>query len=203
LLAKELGVMIRSARRAVAGLVAHGIVEVDGSAGGSHKQTANFRLFMLPERVTSSMSPVEALDDVSERVTCNASPVTGDGRVTKPNLTGDETAQGRVTPRRPHNIEKGNIEKDNKAAMPPALVVTVVTDDDRERGYAALWDVWPNKKHAHARDAYDELIDDGIDPDDLITEAKFYIAKTEAKEIPYLRFWLKDAAKSSLYGDTQ
>jgi hypothetical protein len=85
----------------------------------------------------------------------------------------------------------------HKAATPP-LVVTVVTDDDRERGYAALWRVWPNKKHAHARDAYDELIDDGIDPDDLITEAKLYMDKTEAKEIPYLRFWLKDAAKSSL-----
>jgi hypothetical protein len=203
LLAKELGVMIRSARRAVAGLVAHGIVEVDGSAGGSHKQTANFRLFMLPERVTSSMSPVEALDDVSERVTCTVSPVTGDGRVTKPNLTGDETAHGRVTPRRPHNSEKGNSEKDNKAATPQAALVTPVevTEDDYERAYAALCDVYPNKTNADHREAFDKLLDEGIEPYDLVSAAKLYAVKhagMKPKDFPLLCYWLRVDAKDSL-----
>jgi hypothetical protein len=204
-LAKELGVMTRSARRAVAALVAHGIVEVEGSAGGSHEQTSNFRLFILPERVTDSVSPVETSDE-PERVTANVSPVTGDGqangRVTKPNLTGDEPAQGRVTPRGPHNTERNTESNTERAASPRSSLVTTAVMDQRERAFGALLEAYPNKtRHDDSRATFEQLIEDGLNPDELIAEAKLYATKCigmKQRDIHYLCRWLKVEAQELL-----
>jgi hypothetical protein len=92
----------------------------------------------------------------------------------------------------------------HSAASPRALPVLKeeVTDDDRERAYAALCHAYPNKaKHHDSRVVLDDLIDEGFPADDVIAEATAYAAKCtgmKPKDVPYLCYWLKVNARSAL-----
>jgi hypothetical protein len=164
-LANEIGVAPRSARRAVAALITYGIVEVDRSEGVHHENKTNFRLFM-PGRVTRPMSPVRIM----------APPVQASGRVTRTNGAGDEQAPGRVTPRGPHNTDKNterNTEQRDGFSTRPVLVDRGnVTEQERERAFGALIRVYPRYPDGgDPRGLFNRLLDEGIDPDQLIEAA--------------------------------
>jgi hypothetical protein len=120
-IANALGVSERSVIRAVAELEARGWIEVDRADGCANNK---FRLFVLESdsvnRVTAVVTPDADLENVN--------------RVTDLAGRGDKYAAknaNRVTTAVTQNNEKGNIEKENKAGLQPAALVTpVVTDSE-------------------------------------------------------------------------
>jgi hypothetical protein len=195
-IANALGVSERSVIRAVAELEARGWIEVDRADG---KMNNKFRLFMIDPNSVNRVTAV---------VTPDADDHDPDG-VTEIRKSGDKNALknvNRVTTAVTQNTEKENTEYNNEkwAASPPTLSMLREADvtDDRERAFAALRAVYPNKtKHHDSRVVLDELIDEGFLADDVITEAKRYAAKctgTKPKDVPYLCYWLKVDARPAL-----
>jgi hypothetical protein len=115
----------------------------------------------------------------------------------KPQPDDHKTAAGCHEPLRNH------LKNHKRAASPPTPPVLLESvTDHRERAYAALWEVYPNKTYPHdGPEAFGQLLDEGIDADDLIAEAKRYATKCSGmngKNIPFLCFWLRVEAKPAL-----
>jgi hypothetical protein len=120
-IAEALGVSERSVIRAVAELAARGWIEVDRADGRVNNK---FRLFMIEtdsgNRVTAVVTP-DAHSKIVNRVT--DLPVWGDKNAAK--------NANRVTTAVTQNNEKENIEKENKAGLPPAALVTPVVTEQQ------------------------------------------------------------------------
>lgn len=85
-----------------------------------------------------------------------------------------------------------------RAASPPALLDRVVEEAKRERAFAALLAAYPkcpmDCSDISCRGVFDQLLDTGFDPDDLIAGANAYAVRcrnTGTKNIKLLIYWLR------------
>jgi hypothetical protein len=94
-----------------------------------------------------------------------------------------------------HLITTGTIKR---AASPPALLDRVVTEARRERAFAALLAAYPkcpaDCSDISCRSIFDQLLDSGFDPGDIIAGATLYATacrQTGTKNIKLLIYWLR------------
>jgi hypothetical protein len=74
-----------------------------------------------------------------------------------------------------------------------------VTDDASERAYAALWRVYPyhpdpDGDETDAREVFDQLLDEGVDPGDIINGATAYAKRcigAHPMTIGFMVYWLR------------
>ena len=167
-------------------LVEHGhLAVVWGRKGRGH-----------PNRYSMIVKPQQAAVSKPQQAAVLASPTKPQPDEFKPQPDDHKTAAGR------HELLRNHLN--NEAASPPSLVTTVVMEDQedqRERAFGALLEAYPNKTNGDHRNAFDELLDQGIEADDLIAAAKHFAKTTRGtkpKDHPLLCFWLRVLAKPAL-----
>jgi hypothetical protein len=101
------------------------------------------------------------------------------------------------------NYLKNHLGNHTGAASPPppVRVDIPVPDNERERAYGALWQVYPyhpnpadRESEPDARQVFNQLLDDGVDPEEITTAAAAYAERCiglKKSSIDFMVYWLR------------
>ena len=186
-------------------LVAAGHLEITKAGRPGRGHSTRYRLIQTPQSAkVSSRATKPQPAEVSEPGKTSAS--------------GEKNL--RIGQKKPQRAEKNHRENHSsnhtEAGLRPAASVYVdresdVTDDARERAYGALWRIYPfhphlsdNNSEPDSREEFDKLLDQGIDPGEIIAGAADYAARckdADPRIIDFMVCWLREKGwKDKNYG---